>query len=91
MENKTIEINNLVHKLSQEDFSGYEFVDYWDADTTALGLQKGNVVIYISTFNHTNTDNYDLIIEELETGNVLKSEDKRSYHELIDDIQPFLS
>jgi hypothetical protein len=29
MENKIPEINNLVNKLALEDFSGYEFVDYW--------------------------------------------------------------
>ncbi|RXM39948.1 hypothetical protein BOQ62_08825 [Chryseobacterium sp. CH21] len=90
MENKCADINKLLQKLSQEELSGYEFVDYWDADTTALGLQKENIIIYISTFNYTNADSYYLVIEELETGNVLKLEDNRSYHELIEDIQPFL-
>ena len=90
MGKKTTEINNLVKAFSSEDFSGYEFVDYWDADTTALGLKKGNILIYISSYDYSKTNCYDIIIEELETGNVLKSEDKRSYDELIDDVQPFL-
>ena len=90
MENKISEINNLVHKLALEDFSGYEFVDYWDADTTALGLKKGNVLIYISAYDYFKTNGYDVIIEELETGVILRSEDNRSYDELMNDIQSFL-
>lgn len=90
MENKIPEINNLVHKFALEDFSGYEFVDYWDADTTALGLKKGNVLIYISAYDYFKTHGYDVIIEELETGARLRSEDNRSYDELINDIQSFL-
>ncbi|MCP1297719.1 hypothetical protein NK356_00865 [Chryseobacterium sp. S0630] len=90
MENKCTDINNLLEKLSLEDLSGYEFVDYWDADTTALGLKKGNVLIYISAYDYYKTTGYDIIIEELETGAILKSEDNRSYDELINDIQFFL-
>ncbi|QBA22964.1 hypothetical protein EU348_17980 [Chryseobacterium indologenes] len=90
MENKIPEINNLVYKLALEDFSGYEFVDYWDADTTALGLKKGNVLIYISAYNYSKTNGYDVIIEESETGTILRSEYGRSYNELINDIQSFL-
>ncbi|MFS4471810.1 hypothetical protein [Chryseobacterium sp. T20] len=90
MENKCTDINNLLEKLSLEDLSGYEFVDYWDADTTALGLKKGNVLIYISAYDYYKTNSYDIIIEELETGAILKSEDNRSYDELINDIQFFL-
>jgi len=90
MENKCTDINNLLEKLSLEDLSGYEFVDYWDADTMALGMKKGNVLIYISTYNYSKTNHYDVIIEKLETGALLKSEEKRSYSELIDDIHPFL-
>lgn len=90
MENKIPEINNLVHKFALEDFSGYEFVDYWDADTTALGLKKGNILIYISAYDYFKTNGYDVIIEELETGAILRSEDNRSYDELMNDIQSFL-
>lgn len=90
MENKIPEINNLVHKLELEDFSGYEFVDYWDADTTVLGLKKGNVLIYISAYDYFKTNGYDVIIEESETGTILRSEYERSYNELINDIQSFL-
>lgn len=90
MENKIPEINNLIHKFALEDFYGYEFVDYWDADTTALGLKKGNILIYISAYDYFKTNGYDVIIEELETGAILRSEDNRSYDELINDIQSFL-
>ncbi|MGV2452821.1 UNVERIFIED_CONTAM: hypothetical protein POZ17_21645 [Ralstonia mannitolilytica] len=90
MENKIPEINNLIHKLAFEDFSGYEFVDYWDADTTALGLKKGNVLIYISAYDYFKTNGYDVIIEESETGTILRSEYERSYNELLNDIQSFL-
>ncbi len=90
MENKIPEINNLVHKFELEDFSGYEFVDYWDADTTALGLKKENILIYISAYDYFKTHGYDVIIEALETGAILRSEDNRSYDELINDIQSFL-
>lgn len=87
MKNKTTEINNLLQQLSRENLSGYKIIGYWDADTTALGLQKGNVVIYISTFSYPKSNHYDIIIEELETGKILKSGEKKSYHELIHDLQ----
>ena len=49
MENKCTDINNLLEKLSLEGFSGYEFVDYWDADTMAVGMKKG---MFSSIFLH---------------------------------------
>ena len=64
-------------------------VDYWDGDTAALGLQKGNIVVYISTFHHPKSNKYDVIIEELETGKILKSGENTSYDELIHDLQSF--
>ncbi|EFK37728.1 Uncharacterised protein [Chryseobacterium gleum] len=72
MESKTFKISYLLDELSREDFYGYKLVDYWDADTEALGLQKGNVVIYISTFDFSQTGHYDIIIEESETSKILK-------------------
>lgn len=90
MENKFTDINNLLEKLSLEGFSGYEFVDYWDADTMAVGMKKGNVLIYISAYDYSKTNGYDVIMEEFETGIILKSEYKRSYHELINDLLYFL-
>lgn len=76
MQNKTTELNNFLRKLSREDLSGYELVDYWDADTTAIGLKKGKILIYISVYNYSETELYDFIIEEFETGKVFKSEEK---------------
>ncbi|WET48250.1 hypothetical protein PYS58_16935 [Chryseobacterium indologenes] len=46
MINKGIVINNLLGQLVQEDISNYDIVDYWDADITAMGLQKGSTLIY---------------------------------------------
>lgn len=89
MQNKTTELNNFLRKLSREDLSGYELVDYWDADTTAIGLKKGKILIYISVYNYSETELYDFIIEEFETGKVFKSEEKKSYEELIHDIHLF--
>ncbi|MBO9692774.1 hypothetical protein [Chryseobacterium sp.] len=87
MENKTFKISQLLGRLAREDFYGYKIVDYWDADTEALGLQKGNVVIYISTFDFSQTGHYDIIIEESETGKVLKEGQNISYTELVADLQ----
>ncbi|CAD0222820.1 hypothetical protein [Chryseobacterium sp. JV274] len=89
MKNKTTETNNSLKQLSRENFFGYEFVDYWDGDTTALGLQKGNIVVYISTYHYSKSNHYDIIIEELGTGKILKSGEKISYNELIHDLQSF--
>lgn len=89
MKNKTTEINNLLNQLSRENFFGYEIVDYWDGDTTALGLQKENIVVYISTFHYPKSNYYDIIIEEFETGKILKSGENKSYGELIHDLQSF--
>lgn len=89
MINKSLTINDLLIQLAQEDISGYSIVDYWDADITAIGLQKKNVLIYISAFDYTKTNHYSIIIEELETGKVLKPEDKVLYNELINRIQIF--
>ena len=89
MENKTFKISYLLDELSREDFYGYKLVDYWDADTEALGLQKGNVVIYISTFDFSQTGHYDIIIEESETGKILKEGQNISYTELVAYLQEF--
>lgn len=89
MKNKTTEINNLLKQLSRENFFGYEMVDYWDGDTTALGLQKGNIVVYISTFHYPKSNHYDIIIEELETYRILKFGENKSYDELTHELQSF--
>ncbi len=89
MKNKTAEINNLLYKLSIEDFSGYEIVDYWDVDTTAIGLKKENILIYVSTFSFSATNNYIIIIEDFRTGKILKSEAEKTYTELINELSYF--
>lgn len=87
MKNKTADVNNLLRKLSKEDISGYEFVNYWNGDTTAIGLKKRNVLIYISTFDFSQTGHYDIIMEEFETGEILKERFNISYTELVADLQ----
>ncbi|MBP2617512.1 hypothetical protein [Chryseobacterium jejuense] len=81
----------MLIKLAQEDISSYNIVDYWDADITAVGLQKGNVLIYISAFDYNKTNHYSIIIEELETGKILKREEKTLYDSLVNSIQFFFN
>lgn len=87
MINKNSVINNLLNQLAKEYISGYRVVDYWDADITAIGLQKRNVLIYISAFDYSTTNHYSIIIEELETGKILKPEEKKLYSDLVNSIQ----
>ncbi|MGE8555117.1 MAG: hypothetical protein ACN6OB_14460 [Chryseobacterium jejuense] len=89
MINKSLTINDLLIQLAQEDISGYSIVDYWDADIMAIGMQKGNVLIYISAFDYNNTNHYSIIIEELGTGKILKPEEKTLYNGLVNSIQNF--
>lgn len=91
MKNKDLIINDLLINLAQEDISGYNIVDYWDADITAIGLQKGNILIYISAFDYNKTNHYSIIIEDLETGKILKPEEKTLYNDLINSIQNFFN
>ena len=49
------------------NFALIEIVDYWDADLCAIGLKKGDKVVYISTFNSIENEelNYDFDLEKI--------------------------
>ena len=52
------------------NFNQLQIVDYWDADLCAIGFKKGNKLVYVSTYNHTQKEtiryDYDLdFIDEL--------------------------
>ncbi len=50
---KDITILKLIERLKLTiNFNLVEVVDYWEADLCAIGLIKGNKLIYISTFNY---------------------------------------
>lgn len=87
MKNKNAQINELLIKLNTESLQDYKIVDFWDADTTAIGIQIGNNLIYISTFDYDKTNKYNAIIEKYDTGEIIEDEKERIYNELIEIIQ----
>ncbi|WP_346983969.1 hypothetical protein [Chryseobacterium sp. POE27] len=87
MENKNKEINELLVRLNEESLQDYKIVDFWEADTTAIGIQIGNNLIYISTFNYERTYKYNVIIEKYDTGEIIEEEKEYIYNELIEIIQ----
>ncbi|GEN76923.1 MULTISPECIES: hypothetical protein [Chryseobacterium] len=87
MENKNTEINELLVRLKQELLQDYKIVDFWEADTTAIGIQIGTALIYISTFNYDKTHKYNIIIEKYDTGEIIEKEKESTYNELVEIIQ----
>ena len=47
------------------NFTLLEIVDYWEADLCAIGIRKGNKLVYISTYNFVDekTKKYDYDLE----------------------------
>lgn len=75
-----------------------EIVDYWNADICAVGLKKGNKLIYIATFNFNVQIpikyDYDLeMADDLATDNykVVKKGRAVTERELLTEIESFLS
>ncbi|WP_294232611.1 hypothetical protein [uncultured Chryseobacterium sp.] len=87
MENKNTEINELLLRLKQESLQDYKIVDFWEADITAIGIQVGTALIYISTFNYDKTNKYNIIIEKYDTGEIIEKERESIYNELVEIIQ----
>ena len=87
-------IIDLVNKLEKlPNFSLIEFVDNWDADLCAIGIKKGDRLVYISTFNGNGKYDYDLELidaENIEKLNVIKEERGVSEEALINEIKGFL-
>jgi len=79
------------------NFASLEIVDYWEADLCAIGLRKGNRLVYISTFNHAENNelNYDFDLEIVDDDNkeqldVIKVGRNVSETELADEVKLFL-
>lgn len=87
MENKNIEVRQLLIRLSNESLQNYKIVDFWEADTTAIGIQVRNNLIYISTFNYDKTHRYNVIIEDYGTGKIIEEDKQCTYDELHEIIQ----
>lgn len=96
MINKDKSIANLIERLKLIiNFNLVQIVDYWDADLCAIGIKKGNKLIYISTYNYDFNDikyDYDLEIinkEEEDNINVVKEVRSVSEEKLVKDIKSF--
>jgi hypothetical protein len=77
-------------------FNLIEIVDYWDADSCAIGLKKGDKLIYISTYNYTKNKiiKYDFDFEitdsnNIENLNIIKSKRCVCESELISYVKAF--
>lgn len=96
---KDITIVKLIERLKLNiNFTLLEIVDYWEADLCAIGLKKGNRLVYISTFNHVENEeaNYDFDLEIIDDDNkeklnVIKERRNVSEAELVDEVKLFLS
>ncbi len=88
-----IYIYNHIHNL----FMGNFYIsDIWDGDNFALGLQKGNKLIYISTWDQKSNTQYsgyysefELLNEDGSTKEVERALDNVSREELIKNIKEF--
>ncbi|ATL43587.1 hypothetical protein OZ664_12080 [Elizabethkingia sp. HX WHF] len=89
MENKNSAVNTLIKKLRNENSINYTIVDFWDADITAIGLKFENVLFYISTFNYNNINQYNLILEDCDTGEIIETEKIVSYENLIKKMKDY--
>lgn len=91
-------ILNLINKLkSILDFTLLKVVDHWPSDLCAIGLQRGDKLVYISTYNFVDKGklryDYDLelIDESGETKiNVLKEGRGVTENELTEELRVFL-
>lgn len=83
-------LNTLKEKL---DFDSIEITDYWDGDLMAIGLQKDNRVVYISTVNIDETGFYyyefELVDKNNETLFVLKREENVEESKMVEAVQLF--
>lgn len=86
MKNKTDEINDFLSKIEKEVLQDFEIVDFWEADTTAIGLKINEKLVYVSTFNYDEKLNYMMTVEEFNTGKIIYKEQSLSYYELIEFI-----
>jgi hypothetical protein len=85
---------DLLEKLKvKANFEEIEFVDYWDGDLCAIGLKRGNKLVYINTFNSDDKFDYDLELldtVDIQNLNVIKEGRGVSEDILITEIKDFL-
>jgi hypothetical protein len=91
-------ILDLLKRLSSvKNFDLLQIVDYWEADLCAIGIKRGEKLIYISTYNYLNKHlrfDYDLeILDNLDESNfkLIKEARQASEDELVKDIKEFLN
>lgn len=95
---KDVTILKLIERLKLIiNFTLLKVVDYWEVDLCAIGLAKGNKLVYISTFNYVDGEElmYDFDLEIFDENNeekisVVKARRGASEEELVDDIKLFL-
>lgn len=95
---KDITILKLIERLKLIiNFSLLKVVDYWKADLCAIGLTKGNKLVYISTFNYAENEEltYDFDLEIIDENDkekisVVKIGRNVSEDELVNEVQLFL-
>ena len=96
---KDITILKIIEILKLKiNFSIVEIIDYWEADLCAIGLRKGNRLVYISTFNYLENQelNYDFDFEIVDLNNnsrlnIIKVGRNVKEAELIYEIKCFLN
>lgn len=95
---KDITVLKFIEKLKLIiNFTLLEVVDYWEADLCAIGLIKGNKLVYISTFNYIENEElmYDFDFEIIDENDkekisIIKAGRNVSEDELVNEIKVFL-
>ncbi len=77
------------------DFSHLKIVDFWDGDLCAIGLQKGNKLVYISTYLYLHLAkcrfdfDFEILNKEVDKLDVIREARNVSEVELIKEIATF--
>ncbi|MFC4163902.1 hypothetical protein ACFOWU_09565 [Epilithonimonas zeae] len=87
IDNKSSEIIRLIKTLETENITGLEVVDFWDSDITAIGLRFDEKLLYISSYNYFDTKNYNVIIENFDTGEIIEPEKDVDFYGVIAKIK----
>ncbi|RYE25810.1 MAG: hypothetical protein EOP51_02790 [Sphingobacteriales bacterium] len=84
-------IDLLKSNFGQDTF---EFVDNWESDLCAIGVKKGNKMIYISTCNYIDKSvEYDIdfeLIDNPDQYNLIEEKRAISLNDLLSTIKEFL-
>lgn len=88
-------ITSFIDRLKLiSNFNLVEIVDYWEADFCAIGIKRGNRLIYISTFNDAERYDYDLeLLNEQKMDDIKVIKEGRGVSEdvLINVLKEFLN